>query len=95
VRRSKRVSDVLVKRRAELDEILDAAPLALNNLALTYNPHSTVTLYFLAETLLDMGRKAEARVELQKVLDAPFDPEWTPEDHVWKAQARTLLARIK
>lgn len=36
----KRVSDVLVKRRAELDEILDAAPLALNNLALTYNPQA-------------------------------------------------------
>jgi phospholipid/cholesterol/gamma-HCH transport system substrate-binding protein len=36
----RRVSEVLVKRRAELDEILDAAPLALNNLALTYNPQA-------------------------------------------------------
>jgi phospholipid/cholesterol/gamma-HCH transport system substrate-binding protein len=36
----KRVSEVLVKRRAELNEILDAAPLALNNLALTYNPEA-------------------------------------------------------
>jgi phospholipid/cholesterol/gamma-HCH transport system substrate-binding protein len=36
----KRVSQVLVKRRGELDEILDAAPLALNNLALTYNPEA-------------------------------------------------------
>ena len=35
-----RVSEVLVKRRAELDEILDSAPLALNNLALTYNPQA-------------------------------------------------------
>lgn len=35
-----RVSKVLVKRRAELDKILDSAPLALNNLALTYNPQS-------------------------------------------------------
>lgn len=35
-----RVSKVLVKRRHELDQILDSAPLALNNLALTYNPET-------------------------------------------------------
>jgi phospholipid/cholesterol/gamma-HCH transport system substrate-binding protein len=35
-----RVSKVLVKRRGELDKILDSAPLALNNLALTYNPQA-------------------------------------------------------
>jgi phospholipid/cholesterol/gamma-HCH transport system substrate-binding protein len=35
-----RVSKILVKRRNELDQILDSAPLALNNLALTYNPES-------------------------------------------------------
>jgi phospholipid/cholesterol/gamma-HCH transport system substrate-binding protein len=35
-----RVSKVLVKRRGELDKILDSAPLALNNLALTYNPEA-------------------------------------------------------
>lgn len=35
-----RVAKVLVKRRAELDSILDSAPLALNNLALTYNPEA-------------------------------------------------------
>lgn len=35
-----RVSKVLVKRRDELDQILDSAPLALNNLALTYNPQA-------------------------------------------------------
>jgi phospholipid/cholesterol/gamma-HCH transport system substrate-binding protein len=35
-----RVSQVLVKRRDELDQILDSAPLALNNLALTYNPQA-------------------------------------------------------
>lgn len=35
-----RVAKVLVRRRAELDKILDAAPLALNNLALTYNPEA-------------------------------------------------------
>ncbi|WP_110206744.1 MCE family protein [Nocardioides daejeonensis] len=35
-----KVAKVLVKRRAELDEILTAGPVALNNLALTYNPQA-------------------------------------------------------
>ncbi|MCM0620801.1 MCE family protein [Nocardioides bruguierae] len=35
-----RVAKVLVKQRAALDETLDAAPLALNNLYLTYNPQA-------------------------------------------------------
>jgi phospholipid/cholesterol/gamma-HCH transport system substrate-binding protein len=35
-----RVAKVLVKRRTELDEILRAGPLALNNLALGYNPQA-------------------------------------------------------
>ena len=35
-----RVSKVLVKQRDALDEILSAAPVALNNLALTYNPEA-------------------------------------------------------
>jgi len=35
-----RVAKVLVKQRAALDETLRTAPLALNNLALTYNPQS-------------------------------------------------------
>jgi tetratricopeptide (TPR) repeat protein len=63
--------------------------------ALTYNPNSTVTRYFLAETLLDMGRKDEARAELQRVLDAPFDPDWAPEDRDWKARARALLVKTR
>lgn len=63
--------------------------------ALTYAPQSTVTRYFLAETLAEMGRTAEARAELQHVLDAPFDPEWTPEDKEWKAKARVMLARLR
>lgn len=35
-----RVSKVLVKQRDALSEILEAGPLALNNLALTYNPEA-------------------------------------------------------
>ena len=63
--------------------------------SLTYNPDSTVSHYFLAETLLDLDRDAEARAELQKVLDAPLDPEWTPEDREFKEKARALLVKIK
>ena len=52
-----RVSKVLVKRRSELDQILDSAPLALNNLALTYNPQ--------AGTLDTNGNVGEAVNQIQ------------------------------
>ncbi|WP_231123533.1 MCE family protein [Nocardioides sambongensis] len=35
-----RIAKVLVKRRAEVTEVLEAGPLAINNLALTYNPQA-------------------------------------------------------
>jgi len=63
--------------------------------SLKYNATSTVTHFFLAEVLLDTGRKDEGRAELQNVIDAPLDPEWTPEDREYKARARTLLASVK
>jgi tetratricopeptide (TPR) repeat protein len=63
--------------------------------SLTYNPCSTASLFFLAELLLDEGRTAEARAELQKILDAPLDPEWTPEDREFKEKARAALATLK
>jgi tetratricopeptide (TPR) repeat protein len=62
--------------------------------SLKYNPNSTASHYFLAEVLADGGSKAEARAELQKVLDAPLHPDWTPEDQEFKAKARTFLARL-
>lgn len=61
--------------------------------SLKYNPNSSASLFFLAEVLLDEDRKADARVELQKVMDAPLDPEWTPEDKEFKEKARALLAK--
>ncbi len=61
--------------------------------ALTYNPNSTITHYFLAETLLDEGKKEEARAELQKVIDAPLDPDWAPEDRDFKSKAAAALNR--
>jgi tetratricopeptide (TPR) repeat protein len=63
--------------------------------SLTYNPNSTASRYFLAETLLEMDRKADARAELQKVLDAPLDPDWVPEDREFKEKARRLLSSLR
>ena len=63
--------------------------------SLTYNPNSIISHIFLAETLDDMGRKDEARKEAQAALDAPLDPNWTPEDRRFKEQAKKLLARLR
>jgi hypothetical protein len=62
--------------------------------SLTYQPDSTASHFFLAELLLDQGRKPEARSELQQVLDAPLDSEWTAEDQEFKAKARAALAKM-
>ena len=61
--------------------------------ALTYNPQSTATLYFLAEVLIERGKKDDARRTLQAVLDAPLDPDWTPEDKDFKAKAQERLRK--
>jgi tetratricopeptide (TPR) repeat protein len=63
--------------------------------SLQYDPHSTASHFFLAELLLDAGRREEARAEAQRVLDAPADPEWDPENQEFKIQARSFLARAK
>jgi hypothetical protein len=62
--------------------------------SLTYAP-STASSYFLAETLIADGRKDEARAELQKVIDAPFDQDWSPEDRDFKQRAQRLLATLR
>lgn len=63
--------------------------------SLKFNPTSTASHFFLAELFLDNGRKAEARTELQAVIDAPLDPDWTPEDREFKDKARKALAALK
>lgn len=63
--------------------------------ALTYKKDSIISLLFLAETLIELGKKVEARAALQAALDATPDPEWAPEDARFKTQARTLLASLK
>ena len=62
--------------------------------SLTYNPSSSASLYFLAETLIDLGKKPEARATLEKLLAAPVDPEWAPEDRDFQKQARSLLEKL-
>jgi thioredoxin-like negative regulator of GroEL len=63
--------------------------------ALTYNPQSVITRLFLAETLTELNRKAEARKELEAAVAAPEDPEWAPEDRVFREQAKRLLASLR
>lgn len=59
--------------------------------SLTYAPQSTASLFFLGETLFELGRDADARAALQKVLDAPLEPAWAPEDREFKAKAALRL----
>ena len=63
--------------------------------ALTYNPNSVISHIFLADTLADMGRKEEARKEYQAAIDAPFDPDWTPEDRRFKETAKRALRDLR
>jgi tetratricopeptide (TPR) repeat protein len=62
--------------------------------ALNYNPNSTVTLFFLADVAIEERKYADARTLLQRVLDAPEDPEWGPEDRDFKRQAREKLSAL-
>jgi tetratricopeptide (TPR) repeat protein len=63
--------------------------------SLTYNPNSSSSHFFLAETLIDMGRTADARAELQRVIDEPIDPDWAPEDREFKEKARRLITTLR
>jgi tetratricopeptide (TPR) repeat protein len=59
--------------------------------SLAYNEHSTASHFFLAELMTKTGRAEAARAELQRVLEAPFDPDWEPENQEFKTKARRLL----
>jgi tetratricopeptide (TPR) repeat protein len=63
--------------------------------ALTYNPNSIITHLFLAETLIELDRPADARKELEAALAAPISENWAPEDRRFKAQAKVLLSRLR
>jgi hypothetical protein len=62
--------------------------------SLTYNPASSASLFFLAETLIGSNRKQEARTLLEQLLAAPVDPEWAPEDREFKAKASVLVKTL-
>jgi tetratricopeptide (TPR) repeat protein len=63
--------------------------------SLTYFPDSTVSRFFLAETLLDLDRDAEAVAELEKVIAVPSHPDWVPEDQEYKARAAARLKSVR
>jgi tetratricopeptide (TPR) repeat protein len=63
--------------------------------SLTYAPQSIASRFFLAETYLDMGQKDDARREFQTVIDAPFHPDWIPEEKEFKDKARASLTRLR
>jgi len=63
--------------------------------ALAYNPDSVISRLFLAETLIERDKHAEAREHLAAAIDAPPDPQWIPEDRRFRARARTLLERLQ
>ena len=63
--------------------------------SLTYAPQSIASRFFLAETYVDMGRKDDARREFQAVIDAPFHPDWIPEEKEFKDKARASLTRLR
>jgi tetratricopeptide (TPR) repeat protein len=63
--------------------------------SLTYNSTSAASLYFLAETLLDERKKDEARAILEKLIAAPLDPDWAPEDRDFKQKAERLLQTLR
>jgi tetratricopeptide (TPR) repeat protein len=62
--------------------------------SLKYGPDSTASHFFLAETLLDQNRRDEARAELQRVIDAPLDPDWGAEDREFKTKAKQMIERL-
>ncbi len=63
--------------------------------SLSYNQNSTVSHFFLAELLDDEGRKDEARAEFERVIDAPANADWIPEDQEFKDKARRALSHMK
>lgn len=63
--------------------------------SLAYDPDSLASLYFLAETLHDMHRDAEARAALETLIAAPLHKGWEPEDREFKVKAQQLMRTLK
>ncbi|TAK11015.1 MAG: hypothetical protein EPO35_12830 [Acidobacteria bacterium] len=63
--------------------------------SLKYNPNSTASLFFLTELLIDQKRNAEAAELLRRILDAPIDPDWAPEDREFKSKATSTCKSLR
>jgi tetratricopeptide (TPR) repeat protein len=63
--------------------------------ALSYAPNSIISHLFLAETLIELDRPADAGKELHAALAAPISDDWEPEDRRFKEQAKALLSKIR
>ena len=61
--------------------------------SLTYDENSKASRFFLAETLFELDRKADALAELQRVIDGPINPEWEPEDREFTQLAAERLKK--
>lgn len=62
--------------------------------ALDQFPHSAPALTFLAESLTAQKKSDEARMLLQRVIDAPIQAEWAPEDRDFKRKAADRLRTL-
>src|SRR3954471_4207585 len=58
------------------------------------HPNSAASLFFLAETLIARGQKEDARTVIQKLQDAPIDPDWAPEDREFKSAGLRLACTL-
>jgi tetratricopeptide (TPR) repeat protein len=61
--------------------------------ALTFNPDGILVHLFLAETLFERDKDAEAIAELEKTVAAKRDPDFEPEDREKQAKAAAELQR--
>ena len=62
--------------------------------AIAINPQSRNSLLSLANVLIERKRFDEAKPLLRRVIDAPTDPEWIPEDRELVAQAIAALKKL-
>jgi tetratricopeptide (TPR) repeat protein len=64
-------------------------------LALEHDANNTSALSFLGEMLTAEGKTVEARDLLRRVIDAPFDADWAPEDRELKERSAALLKKLE
>jgi len=62
--------------------------------AISIAPANTVTRIYFAALLLDQGEIERAKAELQVVLNAPLDPDWSFEINRDQQLAKEIAARL-